>query len=78
MHLSIPDRCHGIVDKFNTENQLIKVISVEKESIVEFGKIPLIEIGSLQTFSIILANKRTSTGTSSKTQLIIVVYHHHR
>ena len=39
MHLSIPDRCHGIVDKCNTENQLIKVIPVEKELIIEFGKI---------------------------------------
>ena len=73
-HLSLPDMCHGIVDKFNTENQLIKVIPVEKELIIEFGKITFIEIGSLQTFSI-LASKRTSTVTSSKTQLITVGYH---
>ena len=31
MHLSIQDRCHGIVD---TEYQSIKVISVEKELII--------------------------------------------
>ena len=74
MHLSIPDRCHGIVDKCNTENQLIKGIPVGKVLIIEFGKITFIEIGSLQTFSI-LASKRTSTVASSKTQLITVGYH---
>ena len=47
IHLSIPDMCHGNVDKFKTENQLIKLIPVEKELIIEFGKIPFIEIGSL-------------------------------
>ena len=49
--LSIQDRCHLIVDKCNTEHQSNKVIPVEKELIIGFGKIPFIEIGSLQTFS---------------------------